>query len=256
MKANDLQAIYVMWSREMKRLVRAKSRMAGTLIMPFFFLLAMGFGFRSKIGFPGIPQGISYVEFLVPGIIGMTLLFSSMVTGISVLWDKEFGFLKEIMVAPVRRWAVVLGRVAGGITTAFLQGILILIVSFFMGFKIMNPLGLLIAFVFMVLIGIGFISFGIAIASTMEDTQGFSMIMQLVVFPTFLLSGAFFPVTNFPSWLQIISYLNPLTYGVDGLRGSLIGFSQFSPILDLSLLLVFGLTMVVLGSWLFNKTEI
>ena len=254
MKSNNLQAIYVMWLREMKRFFRAKARVIGTLAMPFFFLISFGFGMRGS-SLPGMPQ-ISYLNFLVPGIIGMTMLFNSMFAGISVLWDREFGFLKEILVAPVKRFAVVLGRIAGGITTALIQAILILILSLFIGFKISNPLGIILAILFMLLIGIGFIGLGVALASILETMESFSLINQLIIFPTFLLSGAFFPVTNFPTWLRTISLVNPLTYGVDGLRASLIGFSQFPPILDLAILLIFGLLMVALGSWLFNKTEI
>jgi len=256
MNSNNLQTIYVMWLREMKRFLRAKSRLIGTLAMPFFFLLSMGFGFRSGFGLAGVPRGINYLNFLVPGIIGMTMLFTSIFAGLSVLWDKEFGFLKEIMVAPVSRVAIVLGRIAGGVTTALIQGLLILIISLFMGFKIANPLGIILALLFMILIGIGFIGFGVAVASKMEDTQGFSLIMQFVVFPTFILSGAFFPVTNFPSWLKIIALVDPLTYGVDGLRASLISFSQFPLAMDLSILLIFSLAMVILGAWFFNKTEV
>jgi len=256
MKSNNLQTIYVMWLREIKRFLRAKSRLIGTLAMPFFFLLAMGSGFNSLFSLPGAPPGVNYLNFLVPGILGMTMLFSSMSAGISVLWDKEFGFLKEILVAPVRRLAIVLGRIAGGVTTALIQGVLILIISLFFGFKVVNLLDFIWALLFMLLIGIGFIGFGVAIASIMEDTQGFSLIMQFIIFPIFLLSGVFFPVTNFPGWLRPIAYLDPLTYGVDGLRASLIGFSQFSLFLDFAILLIFGLLMVALGSWLFNKTEI
>lgn len=256
MQTNNFQTIYVMWLREMKRFLRAKSRIIGTLAMPFFFLLAMGFGLRSSFNLPGMPRSGSYLDFLVPGIVGMTMLFNSIFAGISVLWDKEFGFLKEIMVAPVKRWAIVLGRIAGGTTTALIQGILILIISLVIGFKIVNPLGIFLAFLFMVFIGIGFIGFGIAIASIMEDTQGFSLIMQFIVFPTFLLSGALFPITNLPSWLRLITCIDPLTYGVDGLRASLIGFSQFPLVWDLLILLIFGALMVILGSWLFNKTEL
>jgi ABC-2 type transport system permease protein len=179
-----------------------------------------------------------------------------MSAGISVLWDKEFGFLKEIMVAPVKRWAIVLGRIAGGVTTALIQGVLILILSLFLGFKVVNLSGFILALLFMFLIGIGFIGFGVAIASKMEDTQGFSLIMQFVVFPIFLLSGAFFPVTNFPGWLRPIALIDPLTYGVDGLRASLIGFSQFPLFLDFAILLIFGGLMVILGSWFFSKTEV
>ncbi len=256
MKSNNLQTIYVMWLREMKRFLRAKSRLIGTLAMPFFFLLAMGSGFNSGFSLPGAPPGVNYLNFLVPGILGMTMLFSSMSAGISVLWDKEFGFLKEIMVAPVRRLAIILGRIASGVTTALIQGVLILILSLFLGFKIANLSGFILALLFMLLIGIGFIGFGVAIASKMEDTQGFSLIMQFIVFPIFLLSGAFFPVTNFPGWLRLIAYLDPLTYGVDGLRSCLIGFSQFPLTLDLIILLIFGVLMITLGSWLFSKTEI
>ncbi len=256
MKSSDFQTIYVMWSREIKGFLRAKSRLIGTLVMPFFFLSTMGFGFNSGFSLPGAPRGVNYLSFLVPGILGMTMLFSSMSAGISVLWDKEFGFLKEIIVAPVSRPAIVLGRIAGGVTTTLIQGTLILILSLFLGFKIANPLGLISALLFMLLIGVGFIAFGVAIASKMEDTQGFSLIMQFIVFPLFLLSGAFFPVTNFPAWLRPIAYLDPLTYGVDGLRASLIGYSQFSLFLDFSILLTFSLTMVILGSWFFSETEV
>jgi len=256
MVSKNLETIYVMWLREMKRFFRAKSRVVGTLAMPFFFLLAMGFGLKPSFNFPGMPQNINYLDFLVPGIIGMTMLFNSMFAGISVLWDKEFGFLKEIMVSPAKRPAIVLGRIAGGVTTALFQGFLLLIISLFLGFHIVNPFGIFLAFIFMILIGIGFIGFGVAIASVMEDTQGFSLIMQLIVFPIFLLSGVFFPVSNFPSWLKIIALADPLTYGVDGLRGALINFSQISLPLNLIILSLFAFSMVVFGSWLFSKSQV
>jgi ABC-2 type transport system permease protein len=137
-----------------------------------------------------------------------------------------------------------------------IQGFLILIISLFLGFRITNLWGIFLALLLMILIGIGFIGFGIAIASTMEDTQGFSTIMNLIVSPLFLLSGAFFPITNLPSWLRPIASINPLTYGVDALRASLIGFSQFSLILDLTVLSFFSLIMVIAGAYFFSKTEI
>ena len=255
MKPNNLQTIYVMWLREMKRFLRAKSRVIGTIAMPFFFLISFGLGMRQGFSLPGMPQ-VNYLNFLVPGIIGMTMLFNSMFTGISVLWDREFGFLKEILVAPVKRFAIVLGRIAGGITTALIQAILILILSLFIGFKILNLSGIILAILFMILIGIGFIGLGVALASILETMESFSLINQLIIFPTFLLSGAFFPVTNFPAWLRPIALIDPLTYGVDGLRASLIGFSQFPLILDLAILLIFGLSMVIFGSYLFRKTEV
>jgi ABC-2 type transport system permease protein len=256
MKSNSFQTIYVMWLREMKRLLRAKSRILSILAMPLFFLVSLGFGFRGNISLEGVAQEIDYINFLAPGLIGMTLLFSSMSSGISVLWDKEFGFLKEIMVAPVKRWIVILGRIAGGTTIAFIQGILVLITSLFMGLRIMNITGLFSAFLFMILISVGFLSLGVAIASVVEDLHAFPLIMRFITFPTFLLSGAFFPVTSFPKLLRFLSYINPLTYGVDALRGSLIGFSQFPLFLNLGNLLIFGLIMLALSSYLFSKTEV
>lgn len=257
MKSNNLQAIYVMWLREMKRFIRSSSRVIGTIAMPFFFLLAMGFGFGPSFMLAGgAGQGnVNYINFLVPGIIAMTILFNSMFSGFSVLWDKEFGFLKEILVAPVSRPAIVLGRIAGGITTALIQAFLILIISLFFGFKVANPFGIVLAIVFMILMGVGFTGFGVAIASRMADTQGFGLITQFITFPLFLLSGALFPVNNFPVWLKPLTLLDPLTYGVDGLRTTLIGYSQIPFSLSFSFCLIFALAMVGLGTWFFNKTE-
>jgi len=256
MKSNNVQTIYVMWLREMKKFFRAKSRIIGSLAMPFFFLFAMSFGFKSSFMLTGMSEGANYLDFLVPGILGMTMLFSSTFAGLSVLSDKEFGFLKEIMVAPVKRSAIIFGRILGGVTTSLIQGLLILMISLFLGFKITSFLNILLTIVFMALIGIVFIGFGIAIASKMEDVHGFSMIVQFIIFPTFLFSGALFPINNLPVWLKPIIYINPLTYGVDGLRASLIGFSQFSLLLDFFVLMGFAFLMVSLGSWLFSKTEV
>ena len=253
MKLINLTAIYVMWLREMKRFFRAKSRVAGTLAMPLFFLAFLGFGF-SGITLPGIPQEMNYINFLVPGIIGMTMLFSSMFAGISVLWDREFGFLKEIMVAPVSRISLVLGRIAGGSTTSLIQGVLILLISVFIGFNIPSLSGFISAVIFMALISIAFIGLGLVFASKMTDIHGFSLIINFVIFPLFFLSGAIFPVNNLPGFIMPLVYINPLTYGVDGLRGSLIGFSQFSILFDITALMGFSLFMVFLGAYFFEKT--
>jgi ABC-2 type transport system permease protein len=254
MKASNFQVIYVIWLREMKRFFRAKSRIVSTLFLPFFFLFTMSFGFRSA-EMPGVFRGTDYLNFLVPGIIGMMMLFGSMFIGLSVLWDREFGFLKEIMVAPVKRLTIVLGRISGGVTNNLFQGILILTISLFLGFRITDIFSFLLALIFMILISVGFVGLGIAVASKMEDPQGFSLVMHFFTFPSFLLSGALFPITNFPDWIKSIILINPLTYGVDGLRASLIGSSQFPLFLDLLVILIFDLVMVALSSWLFSRTE-
>lgn len=247
-------AIYVLWLREMKRFIRAKSRIVGALAMPLFFLAFLGLGFR-RMTIPGIEGGLDYIRFLVPGIIGMSILFSSTFAGLSVLWDREFGFLKEIMVAPVSRVSIVLGRMAGGATTALIQALLILAISYIMGFKVGSISSVFLALVFMALIAATFLGLGLIFASKMKDMQGFSIVMNFVIFPLFFLSGALYPLENFPAWLRIISKIDPLTYGVDGLRGALIGVSSSSTIMNILLLVVFSTVMIVLGAYFFEKSE-
>lgn len=248
----DGVAIYVLWLREMTRFVRAKSRVIGTLGMPLFFMAFLGFGF-SRAELPNLPEGVDYIQFLVPGIVGMTLLFSSTFTGISVLWDREFGFLKEIMVAPVSRVSIVLGRIAGGATTSLIQGAAILLLSIPLGFSIRGAAEVLVATLFMLLISVIFISLGLVFASNMKDIHGFNMITNFIVFPLFLLSGALFPVGNLPAEVQVLAYLDPLTYGVDGLRGALLGLSSFPLALDLAVLALASLLMVALGAFFFER---
>ena len=247
-------AVYVLWLREMKRFWRAKSRVVGALAMPLFFLAFLGLGFR-RLTIPGMSGDIDYIRFLVPGIIGMSILFSSTFGGLSVLWDREFGFLKEIMVAPVSRVSIVLGRIAGGATTALIQAVLILGISYIMGFKIINVSSIFLAIVFMILIAITFLGLGLVFASKMRDIQGFSIVMNFVIFPLFFLSGALFPLENFPVWLRYISKIDPLTYGVDGLRAALIGVSSFSIISNLIFMLMFSSVMILLGAYFFEKSE-
>jgi ABC-2 type transport system permease protein len=247
-------AIYVLWLREMKRFYRAKSRIIGTLAMPLFFLAFLGLGFN-RMSMPGMPANTDYIHFLVPGIIGMTMLFTSMFAGLSVLWDREFGFLKEIMVAPVSRVSIVLGRIAGGTTTALIQGIMILGVSIILGFRITGVSSFLLAVLFMFLIANTFIGLGLIFASKMKDMQGFTLIMNFIIFPLFFLSGALYPLKNLPFWIRFLSYLDPLTYGVDGLRGALIQFSSYSLFTDFVILTGFSLLMIFLGAYFFEKSE-
>ncbi len=254
MKYINFTAIYVLWLREMKRFFRAPSRIVGTLAMPLFFLVFLGFGF-SNMSIPGVGEGVDYISFLVPGIIGMTMLFNSMFAGISVLWDREFGFLKEIMVAPVNRMSIVLGRIAGGMTTALFQGIVILFISMIFGFRVESLGGVLFSIVFMALIAVVFIGLGLIFASKMRDIHGFSTIMNFVIMPLFFLSGALYPLENLPTIIRYISYIDPLTFGVDGLRGVLIGASAFPVAADFFILLGFSLVMIFFGSYLFRKSE-
>ncbi len=258
-------AVAVMWLREVKRLLRARSRIIGSLAMPLFFLAFMGLGFN-RMAVPGLAggaagapagavRGLSYLRFLVPGIIGMSMLFTSTFAGLSVLWDREFGFLKEIMVAPVSRVSLVVGRIAGGTTTTLAQGVLLLAVSMVLGFRPTAWPGLILALLFMFLIAVTFIGLGLIFASNMKDMQGFSIVMNFIMFPLLFLSGALYPMKNLPIWLRPLSYADPLTYGIDGMRAALLGVSMFPAVLSLAILAGFSLVMVGLGAFFFERSE-
>ena len=250
---NELQAIYVMWLRQMKRFIRSKSRVIGMIFQPLFFLFILGSGF-STATMPGIKEG-GYMNFLAPGIVAMAILFSSMFTGISVLWDRQFGFLQEVLVAPISRFSIIIGRTIGGATTALIQGFIILIIAIGLGVEISSIFGLILTILFMILIAFTAVGFGLVIASKMENFQGFQIIMQLVIMPLLFLSSAFFPVTTIPQMRTIASF-NPLFYMVDGLRGSLTGSGNvLPPLLNLGIVFIIMIFMTSIGSYFFSKCE-
>ncbi|WP_298682699.1 ABC transporter permease [uncultured Methanomethylovorans sp.] len=249
-----MDIVYTIWLRNVKRYLRSKSRIIGSLGMPTFFLLVLGFGLNSVVSLPGMSHG--YIGFIIPGIISMSVLFTSIFSGIQIIWDKQFGFLKETLVAPVSRIEIMLGQTVGGATTALIQGIIILVISLFLGLRISSIPGFALAIIFMTLIGLSFTAFGIAFASRMEDMHGFQLIMNFVVFPIFGLSGALFPIDSLPSWLRSLTMLDPLTYGVEGIRYGLLGTSQIDPVLSFVVLSGFTIFMVVLGAYLFRKISI
>lgn len=254
MRGTNAAAIYVLWLRELKRFSRSKPRVAGTLALPLLFLVGFWFGFRS-IELPGVGSEVDYLEFLVPGIVGMTMLFAAAFGGISIIFDRQFGFLKEILVTPVDRVSIALGRIAGSTTTALVQGLLILGLSIGLGFRPTSWTGIVPAVVFMVCIGATFMGLGLAFASRINDFQAFNLIFNFVLFPLLFLSGAIYPVTNFPATIRYITYLNPLTYGIDGLRGVLVGASLFPPLVDFGVIAGFALVFVVLGAHAFEGSD-
>lgn len=249
-----MDIVYTIWLRNIKRYLRSRSRIIGSLGMPLFFMLVLGFGLNSVVQIPNTEQG--YLEFIIPGIVAMTVLFTSVFSGIQIIWDKQFGFLKETLVAPVSRLEIMLGQTFGGATTAFIQGLIILLISLCIGLNLSSVAGFFIAFGFMVLIGISFTAFGIAIASRMEDMHGFQLIMNFVIFPIFGLSGAMFPINTLPSWIRPLTLLDPLTYGVEGIRYGLSGTAQIHPFVSISVLLGFTVVMTALGAFLFRKISI
>ncbi len=254
MNQKEFQAIYVMWLRQMKRFVRAKSRIVSTIVQPLFFLFILGFGFNIA-SFPGM-QG-SYINFLAPGIIAMAILLSSMFTGVSVLWDRQFGFLQEVLVAPVSRLSSVIGRTLGGATIALFQGFIILLIALALSVPIGNISGLLVAIIIMVLLSFTAVGFGLILASKIQDFEGFYSIMNLILMPLLFLSSAFYPVNeSLPAWLRYLSFCNPLFYMIDGLRGSLTGVNYvFDPLINLGIISVLCVVVMGLGSYFFNKLE-
>lgn len=250
----NYQGIYVMWLRQMKRFVRTKSRIIANFIQPFLFLSVLGMGLAGT-AFPGLPSGINYIDLLTPGIICMSILFPSVFTGLSVLWDRQFGFLQEVLVAPVSRLSIVIGRTLGGSTISLIQGMIVFLIAIALGvnFKF-SPLFLL-SFVFMILISFIAIGMGLIIASKMKSIEGFQFIMSLLIMPLLFLSAPFSTLGSMPSFLRVIAFLNPLTYGVDGLRATMIGYSYFPIYLNLSVLIVLSVLMMGIGSYLFSKSE-
>lgn len=248
-----MSTIYIMWLRQIKRYLRSKSRIVGSLGQPLLFLLALGYGFGPTFQKAG--QG-NYIYFLVPGVIAMTVLFSSVFFGIEIIWDRQFGFLKETMVAPVSRFNIMLGRTLGGATVSSIQGLIVFTISLLVGFRPANWLMVLPMFLIMFLISLLFTSLGTAIASKMEDMHGFQLIMNFLIMPLFFLSGALFPLNNLPKTISVITRFNPLSYGVDALRGVLINGAHFGLGLDILVLSVLTLFFLGLGSFLFSKIQI
>jgi len=243
--------IYTIWLREMIRFVRARSRLVSSLAMPFFWMVLIGVGFSSSFSLPGM----NYMTFMAPGIVGMVVFFASVMSGVSVIWDRQFGFLKEILVAPVSRTSIVLGKTLGGATVACISGMLMLLVASLLG-AIVPSIGILAAVVFMVLIATSFVAVGLIIASRMRSMEGFQMIMSFVMMPIFFLSGALFPLQNTPQWMQTIASFNPLTYGVDGLRDALVGAGMFPMWIDFAALVITSAILVLIGGYLFRKSTI
>ncbi len=247
-----MNTVYVLWIRQLKKYIRSTPRIIGSLGQPLLFLLVFGFGFGSIFQKAG---GGNYIQFLVPGIVAMAVVFTAIFGGIELIWDRQFGFLKETMVAPVSRFSIMLGRVVGGASVALIQGIVVLFISFLIGFKIGNIAMLVPAVVFMFLTAFFFTALGTAIASKLQDMQAFPIIMNFVVMPLFFLSGSIFPLTAAPKVLQILGKLDPLSYGIDGLRYAFLGVSSFNPWTDFFVLVILSIIVLLVGKHFFEKME-
>ena len=247
-----MRTIYILWLRQIKKYLRSPSRIIGSLGQPILYLVALGYGLGSIYSKAGAGN---YIEFLAPGIIGMSVLFTAIFSGIEIIWDKQFGFLKETLVAPVSRFNIMLGRTLGGATVASLQGVIVLLLSMIVGFRLHNLSLIVPAIIFIFLTALLFTALGTAVASRLSDMQGFQLIMNFLVMPIFFLSGALFPLTNLPKILEIVTRIDPLSYGIDGLRGTLINAANFSLWTDFGVMFILSLILVGLGAYFFSRIE-
>ena len=230
-----LRAIYIIWYRDILRYWRDRWRLVASLAQPLLFLVVFGSGLSSSLGGAsafGTKGGLSYIQFMYPGIIGMAILFTAIFGAMSIVWDREFGFLKEVLVAPIDRYAVAIGKALGGTTQAMIQGLILLVLAPFVGVTLtvptvfaMIPLAAVLAF--------GLSAFGVALASTMKSLQGFQVVMNFLMMPMFFLSGALFPLNNLPGWMTVLTRLDPAAYGIDPLRRVVLSASGLpSPVID------------------------
>ena len=248
-----MTAVYFLWLREVKRYLRSRPQIIASLSQPLLYLLVLGFGLGSVFQRSG--QG-SYLQFIGPGVVGMGILFTSIFSGIGLLWDRQFGFLKETLVAPVPRLQIMAGRTLGGATIAMIQGTLVLVVCVIAGFRPNGIAAVPLALLFMALTAVVFAALGTAIGSTLKDMQGFQLIMNFLVMPIFFLSGALFPLTDLPTALTVATRLDPLSYGIDGLRGAMIGLSQIGIVTDVAVLAVVAMAFLALGARAFSRIQV
>ncbi|MEM2130218.1 MAG: ABC transporter permease [Candidatus Bathyarchaeia archaeon] len=252
---SELRGFYTLWLREVKRYLRDRTRIIGSFVQPLLWLVIFGIGIGNSLHGTLLKPGLTYQQLIFPGIIGQTLLFTSMFMGISVIWDKEFGFMKEILVAPVSRVTIFLGKMVGDSTDALLQGVIVLGLGLILGIHL-DFIGFLTCLPVMLLITFGLVSLGLTIASFMGSLESYGVIQSFINLPLFFLSGALFQIQVLPEWMQVLSKANPLTYGVDALRTIILGqtWIPLQPIyINLAIIGVFDAAMIIIGTWAFTK---
>jgi ABC-2 type transport system permease protein len=255
---SEIKGIYALWYRETKVFLRERSRVISSIINPLLWLLIIGGGLGSAVSF----SGVNFQTFIYPGILIQTALFSSVFFGVYIVWDKKIDFMKEVLVAPMRRTSVFVGKILGGSTDTLLQILILFVIGFVLmaggimpGLQL-TPFSILVSLAFLLMATMGLVSVGLIIGSQMESPEGFQLIMSFLVFPLFFLSGALFPITNLPGWLAPFIFFNPMTYAVDGIRGVMLGVSKFSLLFDFALICLFALVMILIGTYAFKKMKL
>jgi ABC-2 type transport system permease protein len=246
---NEIEGIYAVWLREAKIYLREKERMISSVISPLLWIFGFGSGIGSTVHEIG---GYPYQVFIFPGILVMTVLFTSLFYGIYIIWDRKLDFLKEVLVAPVSRASVFAGKMLGGVTDAMIQVVFLLIIGLFINIPL--PLPVIIGtFLMLLLISIGMVSIGLVIGANLNNPEGFSLVINFVMWPMFFFSGALFPVSNLPQWLMFVTYINPLTYGVDAVRGIILGINNFSILYDIAAMMLFAMIAMLAGVLSFRR---
>lgn len=256
----NLRGIYTIWYRDILRFWHDKIRLMGAITFPLLFLFVFGSGLGARMG--SLSAGVDFTQFMFPGIIGMTVLMSSFTAGVSVVWDREFGFLKEVLVAPLSRSGIVLGKAVGAAAVAVGQSLLMLVLAPVLGVKL-TPLLVLKLIPLLILLSVSLSGLGLLVASRMRSQQGFQVVVQIIVFPMLFVSGVFFPVNNVPMWLEVLSKINPLTYGVDAVRRiflpSALGVNVLGHITtvweDVAIVGLLGVVLMALAIWFFGRQE-
>ena len=261
---NHLRGIYTIWYRDVLRFWHDKMRLIGSITFPLLFLFVFGSGLSARMGVLG--PGIDFTQFIFPGIIGMTVLMSSFMAGVSVVWDREFGFLKEVLVAPISRASVTVGKTLGSATVALLQGMLILLFAPLIGVSL-SGWTVLALVPLMLLLAASLGALGVLLATRIRSMEAFQATMQMLMFPMVFLSGAFFPLQGLPAWMNVLVRINPATYGIAPIRQVILGavpdasysINLFGHTLsiwnEITILAVFGAAMILLAIWSFGNQE-
>ncbi len=242
--------LYAMWLREVKVYMRERSRVVSSIFLPLMWLIVFGKGLGSTISI----ENISYDVFIYPGIIGMATLFGSLFFGVYIIWDKKVDFLKEVLVSPLSRTTIFLGKVLGGITDVLIQVTILLMLGPLLGVP-MTLTKMALAYIVVITLAVAIVSIGLIIGSVMESPEGFGLIVTFVAYPLFFLSGALFPIENIPRWLEPFIYIDPLTYGVDALRQIILGQGRFPLSISYSILLGLAALMVYIGTIAFDRMK-
>lgn len=249
---SEMKGVYAVFLREILRYTKSKERIIGSLSMPLLFLLVFGIGLGSSVSLKGMDIG--YLDFVAPGIVTMVLLFASIFSGVSIIWDRELGFMKEMLVAPVSRFSIIIGKCVGTAMTTMVQATLIYIIIVLIGGE-MSILLLPVVWPVMFLVSLLFVSIGILIGSLLKNVESFQLIMNFIIQPMFFLSGALFPINQLPTWLQIVTYLDPMTYAVEVMRYLLTGVSSLPVHISVVALSLFTLSFFTLATWAFSRRE-